>query len=115
VFPTESLDTITFEVHPTVHNRRKELTDRFRCKSTMHIYAGTFRLSSVWYGKLNQNSFINHADDTVVKLGSNVTTDSRRVHFSKQMDCNTRTTCEVANIGTLNYLGNDGWSTADGS
>jgi hypothetical protein len=42
---------------------------------------------------------------TVVKLSSNVTTiDSRRVHFSKQLDPNNRMTCEVAKIGTLNYL-----------
>jgi len=42
---------------------------------------------------------------TVVKLCSKViTTDSRRVHFSKQLDPNTRTTWEVAKIWTLNYL-----------
>lgn len=99
-----------FEVHPTVPNRRKELTDRFRCKSTLHIYAGAFRLSSVVRKvtpKFLHNSCRWHI---VVKLCSNVTTtDSCRVRFSKQLDPNTRTTCEVAKTGTLNYL-----ATTDG-
>jgi hypothetical protein len=104
------------EVHPTVHNGRKKMTDGFRCKSTLQVYAGTFRLSAVWYGKLNRNSFINNADDT----------QSLTMFYSHNHWLAPCTFLKTAGAKYENGLccrqgwdvklsGNDGWSIAVGS
>ena len=105
-----------FEVHPTVHNGRKKLTDGFRCKSTLQVYAGAFRLSAVWYGKLNRNSFINHADDTQSLtmfychnhwLAPCTLLKTARSKYENDLWCRQDRDVKLS--------GNDGWSIAVGS